>query len=144
MKRFNIRLIAPLCLAAACACAHAPEGGGIEIPGSVRFQRHDGKDAFRIEPTRAGIRVEDASGRALAALRLLEDGLVISDPRGQRVAIVLSPLAERRDYHVVSPDRREVLYELHLEPDGDLSVYDAEGRRSGFARTRSRCGTPPE
>ena len=136
MRRSVPYLVLVLCLAVASACAHTPQAGGIRISDRVHFQGHDGKDVIRIEPTRAGIRVEDGTGKVLVGLRLLEENLAIEDPRGELVALVLPPSSDRRGYSVVSADRSEEICALRSEPDGDLTVYDSEATRLYEAKRR--------
>jgi len=136
MKYPATSLVSIVCLVVASACAHTPQAGGIRISRPVRFQTHDGREAFRIEPTGGGIRVENSAGKVLVGLRLIEDTLAIEDPRGQLVARVLPPSQERRGYHVVSANRREEFYSLRSEPDGDLIVFDADAARLYEAKRR--------
>jgi hypothetical protein len=114
-----------LFLVIAVGCAHVPTGGGIRLPEAVDFAAYDGKLAFRIVPADDSIRVEDGAGDVMVVLRLRGESLAIEDVRGRLVGVVVPPADERRGFRVLSPDARYVLFELRVEPDGDLRVVDA-------------------
>lgn len=123
-------------LAMALACAHVPDGGGIELAGAVDFAMHDDRLAFRLEPTRGGVRVENGEGALLAALHLEGVGLAIEDASGHPLGTVVPPSGGSRGFRILAPDAETTLVELRREPDGDLKLFDSREELLGKAKRR--------
>lgn len=129
--------IAAVFLVVALACAHGPKGGGLGLPGAVDFETHDRRLAFRLKPTDDGLRVEDGAGDLLAAVRMREGSLAIEDAQSRLLGFVRPPSDQDRAFLVLAPDGRRVLFELHIEPDGDLKVFDGNDELVCQAKRRA-------
>jgi hypothetical protein len=102
----------------------------------VDFKAADGRLAFRLEPSEKGVRVEDGAGDILFVLRLQEEALAIEDSLGQPIGVVVPPKKGKGRYRVLSSDGKTLLFELRLEPDGDLEVVDVDGKVINEAKQR--------
>jgi hypothetical protein len=118
-------------------CAQSPtRSSDIRWPGRVDFDAYDGQLAFRVESFSEGVRVEDRSGAVLLVLRLQGEILAISSPLGKPLGTVVPVENTGRRFRILSVDDRALLFELHIEPDGDLEVVDANGKLVTEAKRR--------
>ncbi len=114
----------------------SPTGGQIRWAGRVDFDALDGRLAFRLEPSANGVRVKDGAGAVLLSLRLRDETLVIDNSLGKPIGVVVPPEQAGGRYRILSSDDRALLFELRLEPDGDLEIIDENGKVINEAKRR--------
>jgi len=125
-----------LLITSSSCVSSSTQHSAIGWPGRVDFEAFDGRLAFRVETFAEGVRVEDGSGRALLVLRLRDEHLEISSPLEKPLGFVIPIENTGRRFRVLSAGDRAVLFELHIEPDGDLEVVDENGKLVTEAKRR--------
>ena len=125
-----------LVLATLSCATSSGKGGALADARRVDFLAADGKVGIRIDPRDGLVRVEGRRGTALATVRGEGDRLAVADANGRTVYYVERPGSEERRLHVRSAADERVVYELKLDPDGDLKVRDESGRRISAAKRR--------
>lgn len=106
---------------AGCALPPLSDTGAIGGSDTVRFFAKDGDLLFRLVGVEDGIDVEDGRGERLLALRLRGERLLVEDAHARRLGAVVPPDIDS-GIRIVTAGSDVELFELRIEPDGDLQL----------------------